>query len=427
MLETRTAIEREVRADSGQFYSRRVLPYWTAEHQLEGVVITFIDLTDRKRAADLVDDARIYAESIVAAVREPLVVLNSSLRVRSANPSFFEAFGLHPDEAVDRPIFSLGTGELDVPPLRRLLEEMLEHSPRSSTSKLTLPSQRSGRRTMLLNARMIPSLGEQSSTILLAIEDITDRKRAEQELKALNQTLEDRVSRRTAEAESCAEDLARSEHALRASEARLRTIVTTAADAIVTIDENGVIESCNPAAERMFDYPAGAIIGQKIDVLIPRSDFDADRDGLTRFLSTEQGPVPTHGHEVIGRRRDGSTLPLDLALSELHDGSRRLFTGIIRDISERRSLQQELLSIADAEQRRIGQDLHDDIGQELTGLGMKAETLCEMVTDRQIPERDLAADIVVALDRTRARSGRFPAAWSPSKSIPAVSPPPSTN
>ncbi len=153
----------------------------------------------------------------------------------------------------------------------------------------------------------------------------------------------------------------------------------------------------------MFDYPAGAMIGLKIDVLIPRSDLDGDRNGLARFLSTEQGPIHAHGHEVIGRRRDGLTLPLDLALSELHDGSRRLFTGIIRDISERRSLQQELLSIADAEQRRIGQDLHDDIGQELTGLGMKAETLCEMVTERQIPERELAADIVVALDRTRAK------------------------
>ena len=94
---------------------------------------------------------------------------------------------------------------------------------------------------------------------------------------------------------------------------------------------------------------------------------------------------------------------MDLALSELHEGSRHLFTGIMHDISERKSLQQELLSIADAEQRRIGQDLHDDIGQELTGLAMKAETLSEIVTERQIPEHALAADIVAGLDRTRAK------------------------
>jgi two-component system, LuxR family, sensor kinase FixL len=94
---------------------------------------------------------------------------------------------------------------------------------------------------------------------------------------------------------------------------------------------------------------------------------------------------------------------MDLALSELHDGSRHLFTGIIHDISDRKMLQQELLSIADAEQRRIGQDLHDDIGQELTGLAMKAETLAEIATERQIPERDLAADIVAGLDRTRSK------------------------
>jgi signal transduction histidine kinase len=66
-------------------------------------------------------------------------------------------------------------------------------------------------------------------------------------------------------------------------------------------------------------------------------------------------------------------------------------------------LQQELLSIADAEQRRIGQDLHDDISQELTGLAMKAETLSEIVTERKIPEHALAADIVAGLDRTRAK------------------------
>jgi two-component system CheB/CheR fusion protein len=75
----------------------------------------------------------------------------------------------------------------------------------------------------------------------------------------------------------------------------------------------------------------------------------------------------------------------------------------MRDVSERKTLQQELLSIAEAEQRRIGQDLHDDVGQELTGLAMKAETLCEIVTEHQIPERELAADIVAGIDRTLSK------------------------
>ena len=195
----------------------------------------------------------------------------------------------------------------------------------------------------------------------------------------------------------------RAEDALRESEARLRAIVTTAADAIVTIDTQGLIESCNPATERMFDYPASALIGQNIAMLIPWQDLDDGRDPMAASRFTGVRRPDALIREVIGRRRDGSTFPIDLSLSELHSGSRRLLTGIIHDISERKMLQQELLSIAAAEQRRIGQDLHDDIGQELTGLTMKAETLAEIVTERQIPERDLAADIVAGLDRTRRK------------------------
>ena len=194
---------------------------------------------------------------------------------RSANPSFYRSFRLRVEDVVDRPLFSLSGGRWDVPHLRAMLEEVLSHSTDVVDFELALPLEEMGVRTMLLNARAIPALDDRPRLILLAIEDITDRKRAEQELKTLNQTLEDRVSTRTAEAKARAAEL--------------------------------------------------------------------------------------------------------------------------------ETLQQELLSIAEAEQRRIGQDLHDDIGQELTGLAMKAETLAEIVTERQIPERDLAADIVAGLDRTRSK------------------------
>ena len=198
-------------------------------------------------------------------------------------------------------------------------------------------------------------------------------------------------------------DRKRAEDALRESEARLRAIVTTAADAIVTIDDQGLIESCNLATERMFDYPASALLGQNFALLVPWEDFDVVRERFAESSSTTERPSPPQSREVIGRRKDGSTFPIDLALSEFYAGSLRLLTCIIHDVSERRLLQQELLSIADAEQRRIGQDLHDDIGQELTGLTMKAETLSEIVTESKIPERALAADIVAGLDRTRRK------------------------
>ena len=96
VLETRGSVQREVRADNDEVYLRRGLPYVTAEQIVDGATITFIDITERKRAADLVNEARLYSESIVAAVREPLLVLDRSLLVRSANLRFSRHSSLAP-------------------------------------------------------------------------------------------------------------------------------------------------------------------------------------------------------------------------------------------------------------------------------------------------------------------------------------------
>ena len=150
MLETQGSIEREVQAENDQYYLRRVLPFWTAERHAEGVVITFIDLTERKRAADLVNEARLYSESIVATVREPLVVLDGSLLVRSANQSFFRAFQLSPEDVVNRPLFSLQERRWDIPQFRHVLEEMLVRDSEVVDFELVVPFQETGERIMLL-------------------------------------------------------------------------------------------------------------------------------------------------------------------------------------------------------------------------------------------------------------------------------------
>jgi PAS domain S-box-containing protein len=209
----------------------------------------------------------------------------------------------------------------------------------------------------------------------------------------------------------------RAEDALRESEERLRAIVTTAADAIVTIDEQGIIESCNPAAERMFAYPAHQMIGQDIQMLMP-SPYHTEHDEYrARYLIVGERRPFGIGRDVTGRRKDGSTFPIDLTVSELHDGSRRLLTGIIRDISERKSLQQELLSIAEEEQRRIGQDLHDDVGQELTGLAMKAEPSPRSWRNTNSRGEACGRNCRRARSDPQQDPGAPPEVWFPSRSI----------
>lgn len=153
---------------------------------------------------------------------------------------------------------------------------------------------------------------------------------------------------------------------------RLRSIVETAIDAIVIIDEHGTIESFNPAGERLFGYQAEEVIGRNVKILMPEP-FSAEHDGyLQRYLQSSQARIIGIGREVLALRKDGSIFPVDLAVSEFRDG-KRLFTGIVRDITVRKRLEAEVLHIAEEEQQRLGQELHDDTQQQLTGLTMIAQ------------------------------------------------------
>jgi PAS domain S-box-containing protein len=168
---------------------------------------------------------------------------------------------------------------------------------------------------------------------------------------------------------------ARTERALRESEARARSILETTVDGVITIDERGRIESFNDAAEDIFGYNAEEVKGENVKVLMP-SPYREEHDGYMRsYRETGQRHIIGIGREVTGRRKDGSTFPMDLAVSEMEVGGRRIFTGIVRDISERRRLEKEILNISDQERRRIGQDLHDGLGQMLTGIGLLSQNL----------------------------------------------------
>ncbi len=120
------------------------------------------------------------------------------------------------------------------------------------------------------------------------------------------------------------------------SESRTRAIVDHAVDGIVTIDERGRIESFNPAAARMFGHAPEDMIGLNVSRLMPEP-YASEHDGyLRRYLDTGQAKIIGVGREVIGRRKDGSEFPLDLSISEVRLANRRLFTGLMRDVTARK-------------------------------------------------------------------------------------------
>ncbi len=148
-----------------------------------------------------------YAEMIVDTMREGLLVLDLDLRVEAANESFYHTFETGPGETIGRPIYELGNGQWDIPELNELLEEILPENKVVSGYEVTHDFEDIGERVMLLDARQL----DEHERILLAIEDITERKQAEEELKELNKTLEERVKKRTEQVRALASRLTMAE------------------------------------------------------------------------------------------------------------------------------------------------------------------------------------------------------------------------
>ena len=134
------------------------------------------------------------------------------------------------------------------------------------------------------------------------------------------------------------------EQAVQYSEARLRTILETAVDSIIIIDSDGIIESVNPATEKLFSYENGELVGRNVCMLMPEPDRSAHDSYLHRYQTTGNAHIIGIGREVLGRRKDGSTFPMDLAVSETRFAERRMFTGFVRDISARKQVESELLT-----------------------------------------------------------------------------------
>jgi len=154
------------------------------------------------------------------------------------------------------------------------------------------------------------------------------------------------------------------------SEAKARSILETTVDAIITIDPKGIIRTFNKTAEKLFQYDSSEVIGKNVKILMPEPYKTEHDDYINHYHQTGEKKIIGIGREVTGRRKDGTTFPMYLAVSEVKLPDQHIFTGIVRDISEQRRLEQEVLRISEHERRRIGQDLHDGLGQMLTGIGL---------------------------------------------------------
>ena len=224
VIDSATVFEREVQDKEGCWYSLRIHPYRTTDNRIEGAVLQLVDIDPLKRTIEAAEAARKYSEAIIATVREPLLVLDRDLNIKTANQSFIDTFRVAEKDLAGTSIYQLRGGDWNFPSVRQMLGAVLSNEDgHVQDVEIEHDFTGIGWRIFQLNARVVHRTGELDQ-ILLALEDITDRKRA--------------------------------------AEAKFRRLFETAKDGIVIADAlTGQITDANPYVTELFGYPREEMIG----------------------------------------------------------------------------------------------------------------------------------------------------------------------
>ena len=176
-------VRREVRADDGRWFIRSTLPYRSDKSGMRGLVITFTGISEMKAAERENAAARAYLDSIIATIRQPLVVLDEALHVISASSSFHRVFSVKAEKLIGRHLLAAGD-HLDVPALREFLASIQARGTTINDHEVEIELPGAGRRAFLMNARVLRELPSAKRKILVAIVDITEAKREGKALEA---------------------------------------------------------------------------------------------------------------------------------------------------------------------------------------------------------------------------------------------------
>lgn len=184
-----------------------------------------------------------------------------------------------------------------------------------------------------------------------------------------------------------------------------KVIANTAHESIFLVDPDGIIRYANPAASSLFGYTVKEMAGENIKMLMPPQFREKDDHSIASFLQTGIKQMIGRRHQLTAQRKDGSRFPLSLVVAEIRLKHTHLYAGVIHDLSIQQKLQREIFEIPERERLRIGEELHDGLGQQLTGLSMLAESLLNKASR---PEHELASQLASglyeALTQVRAMS-----------------------
>ncbi len=371
VIESLEPYEQEVRDQEGRWHSMRIRPYRTSDNHISGAVLQLLDVDQLRRSLAEVEETRNYVETILATVREPLLVLDDQLRLHSANRSFFESFHVTPEQTVGRSFFEIQNGRWDVPRVRHLLENMDGHA---QDVEVEQELEQEGRRVYQLNARKLVRDGTNGQT-LLAIEDISGRKRM--------------------------------------AEAKYRRLFESAKDGILIADAaTGEIEDVNPFLGELLEYRREELLGKCFWTTQPFAEIRDAAGMIHRVQSEDILRVP----DATLKTRSGRQVSVEIVASCYQEVESQVCQLNFRDITERKHLEQQMRQTAKLESLGLlaGGVAHD-FNNLLTGImgnaslalsDGKADTWTKQLMKEVVLASQRAADLTRQM-LAYAGKGRF--------------------
>ncbi len=300
-IQTLAVQQTKIQTRDGKWFSVQVRPYRTIDDRIDGAVITFFDIDDLTRALETAEAARDFAEGMVETVQHPLMVLDHDFRIQRVTSGFYKDFQATPNETLGQSIFSIGDGQWNFPQLRTRLEDALLRDVSFRDLNVEREFPKIGRRTMRLNAQRISGRDRSSHTLLLAIEDVTERKEA--------------------------------------AEIQYRRLFESAKDGIIVIDGgNGHVIDVNPFFLELTRYSRPEILGHPFWEIPPFLKLEEGRRLIPE--TTERGI--TQFDSVRLQANDGRQLTVDMIANHARVRDQSLIQVNIRDVTQRRQAEDDL-------------------------------------------------------------------------------------
>ena len=347
VLHRLTPIEKEVRDDKQLVYLRRIVPYRTHDNRIDGVVITFVDIS---RQEERLGDSELRYRTVVEGSPDGIVIQQDS-RIVYVNPTLASMFGYtSSDELVGR----------------------------TNLEALAAPEERAALRARIEDCaggeRVPPRLGWRGL-----------RKDGSEIWIASNAT-HIRWQGRPAILEFCADitEVRHSAEVLELTQLRQRSIIDCAIDAVIQMDHVGRITDFNTAAERIFGHVRADVLGKPLaELIIPPAQRESHYAGLARYLATGEAPVLGKLLEMSALRSDGSEFPVELSIAIVPGADPPAFTGFLRDITERKRAEAELNALNERLEERVAQRTQEleSVNTALTESEQKFRTLIESAPD----------------------------------------------